>query len=75
MPAAVGAHAAQFVRRTGGAKGALEGADHGRRVGWQVAVAAFAVGAQLQHGSLRIGQVGGGSLIMPPAKGLSGFGI
>ena len=75
MPAAVGAHASQFVRRTAGTEGALEGANHGRRIWRQVAVAAFAVGAQLQHGSLRIGQVGGGSLIMPPAKGLSGFGI
>ena len=54
--AAVGAHAVQFVRRTAGAEGALEGADHGRRVGRQVAVAAFAVGAQLQHEGLQIGQ-------------------
>ena len=74
MPAAVGAHASQFVR-TAGAEGALEGANHGSRIGRQVAVAAFAVGAQLQHDSLRVGQVGGGRLIMPPAKDLSGFGI
>ena len=72
MPAAVGAHAAQFVRRTAGAEGALEGANHGSRIGRQVAVAAFAVGAQLQHGSLQVVQVGGGWLIMPFTNGLRG---
>ena len=51
LTAAIGADAVQNIRRAIGAKGAFERADH--RVAtfrWEIAIAAFAVGAQCQHG-------------------------
>src|SRR5262245_57762057 len=48
---AIGAGAAQDVLGAAAAEGAFEGADQGvGRVGREVLVAAFAVGAQLEHG-------------------------
>ena len=53
LSATVGTASVQHLRRTAGAEGALEGADHGvARVGRQITIAAFAVGTKLKHGDV-----------------------